>query len=206
MELILIRHGQSNANANGILIADKNDTLNSIGVSQVLHLKKLMISMEINPYIVYSSPWKRASQTAELLFDNSMIQYDNRLAETNPGIYGTWLEKDFINQFPEFSDDIESRYEEGESHWDMAQRVKLWVEEEIVKNVENHAKKIIVVVCHGGPISIILQVLLSIPIKKCYPTFTVPNASLTILNWKKDFHRFIVKQVGLLPEHNYLMV
>jgi broad specificity phosphatase PhoE len=195
MDLFLIRHGQSLANAAGKLIADEHDGLSALGISQSQQLAKTLEEMEHKPTLIFSSPWARARQTAEYIYSNSIeIQYDERLAETNPGRFGTWLESDFNKQYPDFNKYISNRYDEGESHLDMANRVCNWVDEEVLARALSDG--LVSVVAHGGPISIILQYLLGIPIETRYPSFSVANASYSILKWQPDFNRYCLLSAG----------
>ena len=195
MDLLIIRHGQSEANSKGLLISDSRDKLTSLGISQSYQLKGRISHLGINPSFVFCSPWARAFQTAEILFGESTpIVLDGRIAETNPGKFKDWLEKDFNIAYPEFNLDIKRKYEDGESHLEMANRVIDWVAEEVETRLNQEG--LIVIVSHGGPISVMLQYLLHIPIEKYYPTFAVQNASLTHLKWEAQRNRYILMSAG----------
>lgn len=195
MDIILIRHGQSVANEKKLLISNELDGLTSIGESQSRSMAKKFIREDFSPDMIYCSPWKRAAETASIIFPaQSSIIFDARLAETHPGIYGTWLEEDFNIAHPEFHQDIANKYEGGESHLDMANRVCEWVDTEVMPKAND--KGLLVTVAHGGPISVILQYLLSIPMKTHYPSFSVPNASYTHLIWRNDKKRFCLITAG----------
>jgi glucosyl-3-phosphoglycerate phosphatase len=195
MDLFLIRHGQSMANAAGKLIADEHDGLSELGISQSKKLAQTLIEMSHNPTLIFSSPWARARQTAEYLYSKDVDSLlDDRLAETNPGKFGTWLEADFNQYFPDFHKNIANCYDEGESHLDMARRVCNWVDEEVLPRASQAG--LISVVAHGGPISVILQYLLQIPIETKYPSFSVPNASFSILKWRPDLARYCLVSAG----------
>ncbi|NML30847.1 histidine phosphatase family protein [Paraburkholderia antibiotica] len=195
MDLLLIRHGQSVANEKGLLISTDQDGLTELGKKQSVNLAATLERFAFQPSKIYCSPWARARQTAELLFEKSTpMTFDARLAETHPGIYGSWLEADFNRAFPDFNRDIRNRYENGESHLDMAQRVQQWVESEVRPQVQDAG--LLVAVAHGGPISVVLQHLLGVPIETHYPSFTVPNASFTYLKWRPDLHRYCLERAG----------
>lgn len=196
MDIILIRHGQSVANEKKLLISNELDGLTSIGEEQSRDMATTFMREEYSPDYIYCSPWKRAVETANIIFPNQIesIVSDKRLAETHPGVYGTWLEEDFNRVYPEFHQDITNKYEGGESHLDMANRVCEWVDTEVMPKKNNEG--LLVAVAHGGPISVILQYLLSIPIKTHYPSFSVPNASYTRLIWRNDKKRFCLITAG----------
>lgn len=195
MDLLLIRHGQSVANEKGLLISTDKDGLTELGKAQSINLAATLDRFGFKPSRLYCSPWARARQTAELLFDAAApITYDARLAETHPGIYGSWLEADFNRTFPDFNGNIRNRYENGESHLDMAERVQAWVESEVRPHVNQSG--LMAAVAHGGPISVVLQHLLGVPIETHYPSFTVPNASFTYLKWRADLNRYCLERAG----------
>jgi broad specificity phosphatase PhoE len=195
MDLLLIRHGQSVANVSGLLISTDQDGLTDVGREQVDKLAVTLSRFNITPTLIFSSPWQRALQTTELLFgDDNPILLDPRLAETHPGIYGTWLEKDFYETYPDFGKNIANKYEGGESHLEMTNRAGEWVRKEVLSRTAENG--VLAAVTHGGPTSAILQHLLQIPILEYYPSFAVPNASFTYLKWRADLGRFCIERVG----------
>jgi probable phosphoglycerate mutase len=196
MDIILIRHGQSVANEKKLLISNELDGLTGLGEKQSREIAEAFVQEGYSPDLIYCSPWKRAVETANIIFPNQVkdIISDNRLAETHPGVYETWLEEDFNRAYPEFHQDITNKYEGGESHLDMANRVCEWVDTEIMPKANING--LLVAVAHGGPISVILQYLLSIPIKTHYPSFSVPNASYTRLIWRNDKNRYCLITAG----------
>jgi probable phosphoglycerate mutase len=195
MDLIIIRHGQSEANNKGLLISDSRDKLTPLGISQSLMLKKKINQLGGNPSFIFCSPWARAFETAEIIFgERASIGLDERIAETNPGKFKNWLEADFNIAYPEFNLDIRNNYEEGESHLEMANRVINWINEEVETRLNQLG--LIVIISHGGPISVMLQYLLKIPVERYYPTFAVQNASLTKLKWDTQRNRYILISAG----------
>jgi glucosyl-3-phosphoglycerate phosphatase len=195
MDLLLIRHGQSNANAQGLLISTDQDELTDLGKRQSAQLAATLSKFGYTPSPVFCSPWMRARQTAEALFsDTAALKFDARLAETHPGKFGTWLEADFNRAYPDFNRTIENRYEGGESHLDMTIRVREWVDSEVQPRTGEPG--LMAAVAHGGPISVVLQHLLGVPIETHYPSFTVPNASFTYLKWRADLGRYCLERAG----------
>lgn len=196
MDLILIRHGQSYANERGLLISNEHDDLTPLGIAQSSKLAA-QVKPQVNEATwIYASPWRRALTTAECVLGERMheAKIDPRLAETNPGRFGTWLERDFNEAFPDFYADLNRRYEDGESHMDMAKRVCDWVDTEVQPKAATEGT--LIAIAHGGPITVVLQHLLGIPIEDRYPTFTVPNASYSRLHWRQDLSRFCLITAG----------
>jgi glucosyl-3-phosphoglycerate phosphatase len=196
MDIVLIRHGQSVANQKGLLISNDQDDLTDAGVKQSQALAARCGHLLEGAQWIYCSPWKRARTTAEIVLGERMSEarLDARLAETFPGRHGTWLEKDFNAAFPDFYKDLGRRYDGGESHRDMAQRVCEWAASEIVPRQQDPGR--LVAIAHGGPITIVLQYLLGIPLEERYPSFTVPNASISHLQWRADLGRFCLIMAG----------
>ena len=55
---------------------------------------------------------------------------------------------------------------------------------------------VVMAVAHGGPITVILQYLLGVPMEERYPSFTVPNATMSRLQWRADLGRFCLITAG----------
>jgi broad specificity phosphatase PhoE len=82
MKIILIRHGESEANAQGIMQGQKVDkSLSKLGREQATKLAKRLKNEKIEA--IYSSDLKRAKETAEEInkFHNVKIKLDKRLRE-----------------------------------------------------------------------------------------------------------------------------
>jgi probable phosphoglycerate mutase len=116
MDLLLIRHGQSFGNVAGLLNSTEQDGLTEHGMQQAAKLRSLMESLSLMPDRVFSSPWMRALQTTQVLFqDKCDWVVDSRLGETNAGRFATWRADEFRRTFPEFGKHLSDRYEGGES-------------------------------------------------------------------------------------------
>ena len=84
MKLIILRHGETDCNAKGIMQGKSNIPLNQNGIKQVSLLKEEFEKYDID-YVI-SSPLKRAVQTATLVSDKPLF-LDDRLIERNLGLY-----------------------------------------------------------------------------------------------------------------------
>ncbi|MEX3784478.1 histidine phosphatase family protein [Paraburkholderia sp. BR14374] len=195
MDLLLIRHGQSHANVAGLLNSTEQDELTEHGLQQAAKLRTLMESHGFVPDRVFSSPWRRALQTTEVLFkDSSDWTVDARLGETNAGRFATWKAEDFRLAFPDWGKHLSDRYEGGESHLELAMRSVNWLEEEVLRHAEQPG--LIAAVCHAGPISVISQYLLNVPLSR-FPNVLVPNASLTLFRRNVHTGNFYLQIAGL---------
>ena len=83
--LYIIRHGQTDMNARRVLQSRSDLPLNDIGVEQA---KEAAVRLRDIPFRkVYSSPLRRAVQTAELVAPGIPITVDERLIEMDYGPY-----------------------------------------------------------------------------------------------------------------------
>lgn len=191
MKLYLIRHAQSVANSQHKLISNRRDPLTEMGRTQAENLRQRLHCKSIFFDNIFSSPWQRARETAEIvcLGLEDKICEDENLAETNPGRFENWLEQDFYDTFPNFHKDITNTYEDGESHADMASRVQGFVEQKIVPLYETDYR--VAVFTHGGPIAVILQWIMSSNATLNYPVSSIPNAVSIEFRFDRRFHRLI---------------
>lgn len=80
MDLYIVRHGQTNVNAEHRAQGRKNgESLNEIGVQQAKELKKKFDEENIVFDYIYSSPQERAIQTAKISTGREDIIIDERL-------------------------------------------------------------------------------------------------------------------------------
>lgn len=84
VELIFVRHGQTDWNLDGRLQGIKDIPLNETGISEAEDLLK---KIDFNVTKIFSSPLIRSSKTAQILNKklNVEIQYDNRIMERSFG-------------------------------------------------------------------------------------------------------------------------
>lgn len=83
MKLYVLRHGETDANKNRIVQSYTDYYLNKDGVNDALRVKKELENISFDK--IFSSPLKRAKQTAEIICENSNILYDDLLVERNFG-------------------------------------------------------------------------------------------------------------------------
>lgn len=86
--LILVRHGQTEANAQGRTVATSDPALNSLGIQQATQVANRLRTIDID--LVVSSPSRRCTATAEAIADRqsvkSGVRIDNRLRELGMGV------------------------------------------------------------------------------------------------------------------------
>ncbi|WP_426348592.1 alpha-ribazole phosphatase [Alloiococcus sp. CFN-8] len=164
MKLFFIRHGQTDWNLKGKIQGSSDIELNEIGVKQAEELSKKLLAENYSFSKIYSSSLKRAAKTAEVLSENTNIEYVtlDGIKEMNFGLWEglSWSEvKDkYPSEYEEWF--IKRRYTKtpkGESYQDMLERVLMAIYNIINENSEN-----VVIVTHSA-------VIMSI---QCYLTST----------------------------------
>jgi len=152
MELYIVRHGETDTNHEGKINGSATDlNLNELGINQVEHLKK-HLNIEMFDEI-YSSPLKRAQQTADILNQNiHTVKIDNRLREIN---YGSWdglpvaptksQHPDGFDENNYIAEDYIKYAKNGETYEHVYDRVTSFMND--LKNSSSDKK--ILIVCHG---------------------------------------------------------
>ncbi|WP_338215037.1 histidine phosphatase family protein [Companilactobacillus muriivasis] len=151
VELYIVRHGETDTNYEGRINGMSTDKpLNAKGIAQVEELKKYI---DINKFDeIYSSPMKRAMQTAEILNQNvHEIKQDKRLYEADYGSWDGLKETELHDKYPDVFDENNyllpgyTKYaKNGEEYADVYKRVEDFMDDMAKKGDEK-----IMVVCHG---------------------------------------------------------
>jgi len=151
VELYIVRHGETDTNYEGRINGMSTDKpLNAKGIAQVEELKKYI---DINKFDeIYSSPMKRAMQTAEILNQNvHEIKQDKRLYEADYGSWDGLKESELHDKYPDVFDENNyllpgyTKYaKNGEEYADVYKRVEDFMDDMAKKGDEK-----IMVVCHG---------------------------------------------------------
>lgn len=182
MTLYLVRHGESIANTKKLVTGDCHDALSQKGKIQAQTLKKFLIKENLKVDKYFTSQWRRAQETAEILYDNVIWKVDNRLGETDAGIVKNFSLEEFIRQYKDFYKDNSYKYPQGESHLDLYNRVISWFDEILINC---HKDDKVMLVAHSGPISCILQYIKKVDMKN-FPAYKPENASLTSIDIKDN--------------------
>jgi probable phosphoglycerate mutase len=160
--LFIIRHGQTDWNAEYRLQGQQDIPLNPTGRRQATEngAKLKRVAGDLSAYAFVSSPLQRARETMELIrtaagFDTQGYSIDERLKEISFGDWEGWTNAEIAARDP---GRIEERYadkwdfippgEKGESYEILSWRVGSWL-----KDVDRPT----VAVCHGGVIRCIFK-------------------------------------------------
>jgi broad specificity phosphatase PhoE len=184
--LILIRHGETVHNVDGIAQGWNDSALSPRGEQQVAALAQRVAAMEVDA--IYSSTLNRALSTAQAiakLTKHEIITLDE-LREMN---YGAWEGQSFLEvrknddeTYRRWIEDGDMPCPNGESHNDVRRRMEAAVS--MMKG------RRVVAVSHGTAIRIAATALLDLPITAARQ-FAQDNASVNIFVRRGD--RFVVK-------------
>lgn len=176
--LTLIRHALTDWNSTGRLQGHLDCPLSAEGVTQAGALAKRVGASEID--LLYSSPLKRAYDTARLAFPEAPITTDERLMELDFGVFqgkspaenegheawAWWHEDPFSRKIPE-----------GESYSDLTERVVSWLE-----GLPEAAH--IVAITHSGPIQMIIAHVMGVSHPRWRKRLFLRHTSLTRLLYR----------------------
>lgn len=110
LDLLVVRHGKTDWNAESRVMGHRPIPLNETGRAQARHLREWLHGIEI--HAAYTSPMKRAVQTAEIALEGRngfKIELDEGLSEID---YGDWVGLTFDEvekQFPDSHNDYRYR-------------------------------------------------------------------------------------------------
>jgi broad specificity phosphatase PhoE len=188
--IFLVRHAESTWNRLKKIQGQKDPQLSPYGKKEAKLLSKRFKGLEFDA--VYSSPLRRAQQTAELTVGKrTEITVDEGLLEI---CLGEWEGKTLTQ--------IRKKYGESFDRWAVRpSRIAIPQGEDFkgfVSRVRRTLRKIerkhpdgnVLVVCHGGVISTYATLVLNLPPDDVW-CLTVKNASLTIVEAGKDVHKLV---------------
>lgn len=181
-DIILIRHGLTDANTNGLIMGRSKDPLNTEGKAQVRRIAKFLKETEFNA--IYVSPSKRALQTAQLIMrgrDAIPLIEESRVDEIN---FGEWVGKNIseIRSSDGFNAYLYHPSEftppGGEPISDVPNRAAGAIENILSAN----AGQRIAVISHADVIKSILVHYLNMPLD-AWQNFKIDNASVSMLRF-----------------------
>ena len=179
MNLFLVRHGLSVANTQQLVTGDIHDRLCKKGVSDLELSRSWFRSVAGEFSAAYVSQWRRAQDTAAILFPSQKFRVDERLGETKAGTVANWSLTGFLQFSPDFYKDPARCYPDGECHLQLNERVMDWLK----NTYEQYAEENVLAVCHSGPIACLVQQALQIPMER-FPVLLPMHGSLTIVHYR----------------------
>lgn len=182
-KLILVRHGQTDMNVEGIYFGWLDPSLNAMGREQGKRARDVV--KKLNYHNIYSSDLKRASETAEYVnYLDQNIVFDRRLRELNFGIFEGLSYEEIQKKYPEEYKKSERDWERynfvnGESPRDLQKRTIDFVESLDLER-DN------LVVTHWGVINCILSWYFSKELES-YWKYSVENGGVCIIEFVNKF-------------------
>lgn len=184
-KLILIRHGQTDMNKDQLYYGRLDVPINETGKEQAENTRKNLVELEIDYDKIYSSPMKRAYETAEIVnYKNLEIEKDDELREMDFGIFEGLSYKEIVKKYPEEMEKLKKdwkiySYVTGENPF-MLQKRALKFLEKIDKNKNN------MVVTHWGIICTLLSFLFSSELEG-YWKYQVKNGGIVIIEFADGY-------------------
>jgi len=174
IKLILIRHGESDGNAQRKFSGFQDVNLTEKGIWQAKRLARRLEGVQVDAF--YCSDLKRARHTAEIIFGDrgEDIVVSPNLREINFGIWeGMTFEEIKLREGAKFTSWMENPDEktiipQGESLTILKERVMTEVNRILQEHKNEEKDKTIAIVCHGGAIRIILCNALNLELKNLW--------------------------------------
>lgn len=183
--LLLIRHGEVDANVEFRFLGRTDDPLNANGVDQAERLAALSATLSID--LVYSSPMDRARTTARAVAEaaNVDLRLDDRLIELDFGDWEGLTRKQIV--------DGASDRREFIVRWDLDPTLAapggeslVAVQDRIVGFANDmpslHPGQTVALVSHMGPIKALLCAALDVPLSAARRVFLDP-ATVSVVDW-----------------------
>ena len=171
--ILLIRHGKTKGNMEGRYIGLKTDEALCEEGKQALYKIKKDYQICDNDRQIYSSPMKRAIETADILFNECDVTIITNLKEID---FGDFENKNYqdLNGNKDYQSWIDSG---GKSDYPGGEKLDVFIKrsmagfDEIISQMGNKGISNAAVVCHGGNIMAIMSCLTG----KDYFDFQVKN-------------------------------
>jgi len=182
-KLILVRHGQTEMNAQKLYFGKLDPPLNDLGISQAYQAKEKLLDIDYD--IIYSSPLERAKQTAEICnYLDKDINYNSKLEEINFGIFEGLTFKEISEKFPDEVKKMEENWKDynyitGESPKEMFQRAISFLE------TLDYSKNNLII-GHWGIINCIISYFVSGSLDT-YWKFEIKNGAVVIFEGNFEF-------------------
>lgn len=184
LKLYLVRHGETDWNAEGRIQGHSDIELNVRGLEQARRLAARMPG-EGTFQAIYASPLRRAFRTAEAVGEILQLPVisDVRLLERSLGQLEGLTMSDIREKFP----DVHHAWHEGgtrphipgeETREQFVGRTR-----EFIRDIRaKHGDGRVLAITHGGTINMLLMAGLNLDIERPLP-FHIDNASINILQW-----------------------
>jgi alpha-ribazole phosphatase len=190
MELIFLRHGETQSNCGKTYCGWTDPELNAQGIEQAQKAAEKLSVLDIDK--IYSSPLKRAVETAAAVNSRLGLKIICRdeLKERNFGVWDDLTYEQICNSYPKEvrlweSDWLNYRIQNGESALDMFHRVTGFVDE-LIEQGENR----VLLVTHLGCIRIAISHLLGMGTEGMW-RFRADNGSISRISINNQGYAYL---------------
>lgn len=198
-EIVFVRHGQTAANIDGLLVGRKDVLLTDLGHLQAEHAARRV--RELHPEALVSSPLQRTRQTAAPISAETKLlpKVEEDIAEFSFGDFEGLSEREALSSHPHLRPLIQ-----GEAHpdevWPGGESGSTFVARVFAglgRIVVEHPDSRVVVVTHGGVIGSFVARLASATATSFFPylvgncsisTFEVTHKGTTCTSWNQRDH------------------
>ncbi len=199
----LIRHGETTFNLEGRMQGQMDVDLSDKGFDQAIKLSEHLLSYHAD--VIYSSPLKRAYQTAVLYQHKTHLPLILR-DELKEIALGSWEGK----TWKEINDDnhsffTQSMLKDTDTSVHGGETLKAFqkrVTDHLYELAKKHDQEDVIIFTHGGNIRMILFHINGIDLNNSYD-LKIDNASITTLKWhidKKQFEIISINKTAHLGE------
>lgn len=184
MKIYLFRHGETDWNKNGSIQGQTDIPLNSTGIKQAQELAERLYDENIPIHKIYTSPQKRAKETALIVADKLKLDCIEKedLKEICFGLWEglTWtqVKQDYSDIYEEWY--VNRRYKatpEGESYHDLLVRV---VGE--LKEIINENRNDVALIAHSAVIMTLQSWLHDTPFEEMVKRYKTKNTAGIIID------------------------
>lgn len=163
MRLLLVRHGETEWNAQARFQGQSDVPLNEEGRRQALAARRKLANAEIKA--VYASDLQRAWETAEIIVavHGLSIHAEPRLREQNFGKWEGLTYEEIEERYPKAlagfrADPVNMPLPDGETLRQVAARVQ----EALAEIIHAHADDTVLLVAHGGTLQVLISLILEL--------------------------------------------
>lgn len=193
-KLILIRHGQTDMNKEGIYYGRLDVPINEVGKKQAEETRKRLVEYQIDYDKIYASTMLRACQTADIVnYKNLPVENSSLIREMDFGIFEGMTYEELKEKYPkELQQSAEDwknySYETGENPYMLQKRAVEFLNQ-IDKSVNT------MVVTHWGIICSLMSWLFSKELDG-YWKFKVKNGGIAVIEFDGDFPVLLGFNIG----------
>ena len=202
MDLLIIRHGQSEGDILKRMEGRADFSLTELGLQQAAMMAK-WASEYMTLDKIYSSTLKRAKQTAEVLSAaaNTPVEFDDNLMEWNNGLIAGLLIDEANEKFPSPAANYPHTAVYGQES-DIEFRARAETALSRIIN-ENPPDSKIAIVSHGGMINRLFQSFLMLPTVSDVKVYS-GDTCIHHLRIDENNHRYVVFANSLVHLNNYV--